>query len=146
MAAVTLDDRTARMEVTVFPEAYNRYRHVIAKDALLVVSGGLGYDEFADGYRVTAEQIMDIGEARNHYARRVVMGVDSERAGNGFVHELQAVLEPYCEGDCPVWVEYRGTAAQAALRLGERWRVRPTDELIKRLAALTRSGNVRIEY
>ncbi|MBA1148147.1 DNA polymerase III subunit alpha [Ectothiorhodospiraceae bacterium WFHF3C12] len=146
MAAVTLDDRTGRMEVTVFPEAFNRFRHLIAKDALLVVSGGLGYDEFADGYRVTAEEILDIGEARNHYARRVVMGVDSAQAGNGFVHELREVLEPYCEGGCPVWLEYRGALAQAALRLGERWRVRPTDELIKRLGALTRSGSVRVEY
>jgi len=146
MAAVTLDDRTGRLEVTVFPEAFNQFRHLIAKDNLLVVTGGLGYDEFADGYRITAEQILDIGEARNHYARRLVLGVDTERAGNGFVGSLREVLEPFCEGNCPVWVEYRGARAQAALRLGERWKVRPTDELLKRLAHLTRNDNVRIEY
>ncbi|WP_018718341.1 DNA polymerase III subunit alpha [Arhodomonas aquaeolei] len=146
LAALSLDDRTARLEAVLFPEAYERFRHLLVKDALLIVQGDLGYDEFSDGYRVSAETVMDIGEARERFARRLVLGVDAAGAGNGFVPALRDTLSAYRDGNCPVVVDYQGNDARAVIRLGERWRVRPTDELLRRLGGLTGEGAVRVEY
>lgn len=143
---LTLDDRTARLEVILFGDAYQRYRHLLAKDRLLVIEGDLGFDEFSDGYRVAAERVLDIAEARELYARRLVIGIDAERAGNGFIPALREALTEYREGHCPVWIDYHGAGAVARLRLGDDWRVRPTDDLVRRLEGLVAPGSVRLDY
>src|SRR4029077_3990999 len=52
-----LDDRSGRMEVTMFEEVYQRYRDLVVKDALVQVEGGLRFDEFSDAWRLAAKQI-----------------------------------------------------------------------------------------
>jgi len=146
IAMLTLDDRSGRIEVTLFTEAYKRFGHLVNKDQLLVVEGNLGYDDFADGWRINADKVLDIGEVRETYAKRLVMRLDQECLANGNLDALKQVLTPFRDGRCPVWLEYRSNAAEAVIRFGDAWRVRPTDELIQRLAALSDKNAVRVEY
>jgi DNA polymerase-3 subunit alpha len=147
MAIMTLDDRTGRIEAIAFPDAYNRLKHLLVKDAVLVVEGNLDYDDFAGGNRVTMEKVLTIDQARLALAKRLVVKVDSATAGNGFVAGLRETLGAFRDGgECPVLVEYQSASAKAVLRLGPEWRVRPADELVKRLSQLSGAGTVRIEY
>ena len=146
MAFLTLDDGSARMEVRVFTETYERFQASLAKDKILVIEGGLGIDDYSGGYQVTAQVIYDINQARETYARRLVVGIDSGAAANGFTRMLADVLTPYREGVCPVWIDYTGATAQAQVALGKDWRVHPTDELIHRLRELAGEGRVEIVY
>ncbi|WP_297528988.1 DNA polymerase III subunit alpha [Thiohalobacter sp.] len=146
MAFLTLDDRSARLEVRVFSDVFEHCRNLLAKDRVLVVRGGLGLDDYSGGYQLTAEEILDITHAREAFARRLVISVDSGRAGNGFVRHLEETLKPFREGRCPVWVDYRNGSARAELALGEEWRVHPADELLSRLGELAGPEAVRLEY
>ena len=146
MAFLTLDDRTGRVEISVFPEAFKQFRHLLLKDALLVVEGNLDYDDFIGGYKVTAEKVFDIAEARTTLARRLVLALDGQRMGGNFMDDLRTALEPHREGNCQVWVEYRNAVAQAKLKFSDDWRIRPADELLKRLGALAGPAAVRVEY
>ena len=148
---LTLDDRSGRIEVTLFEELYQSLRNIIAKDAILIVDGNLRYDEFSERWRVTAERVMDIDQAREQYARRIDV-LWSPKTGNGqapmtFVPALREVLAPYRGGGaCRVDVCYRGARAKARLALGEPWRVRPARELIDRLRELAGDHAVRLIY
>ena len=146
IAMLVLDDRTGRIEVTLFTEAYRKFGHLISKDRLLVVEGNLGYDDFSDGWRINADRVLDIGEVREAYARRLVLRVAAPAFANGSVESLRMALTPFRDGGCPVWLEYEGEQASAVLRLGDEWRVRPSDELLQRLTALGGQGAVRVEY
>ncbi len=146
IAFLVLDDRTGRIEVTLFTEAYKRFGHLVNQDQLVVVEGSLGYDDFSDGWRINADKVLDIGEVREAYARRLVVSLDHGRLGNGAMDHLKQTLSTFRDGRCPVWMEYQGESARAVLRLGDAWRVRPTDELIRRLGALSGQDAVRIEY
>jgi DNA polymerase-3 subunit alpha len=146
IAFITLDDRTGRLELAVFSEAYNHYRDLIAKDRLLVVEGEVSVDDYTGGLKMSANKIYDIDHAREAFARQLVLKVDEKKAANGFIHELAQVLNPYREGHCPVRVDYQRPDACAQIQLGSEWRVRPTDELIRRLDDLTGRGQVRVEY
>jgi DNA polymerase-3 subunit alpha len=146
IAFITLDDRTGRLELAVFSEAYNHYRDLIAKDRLLVVEGEVSVDDYTGGLKMSANKIYDIDHAREAFARQLVLKVDQKKAGNGFIRELAEVLGPYREGHCPVRVDYLRADAQAQIQLGAEWRVRPTDELIRRLDDLTGRDRVRVEY
>ena len=64
MAFVTLDDDSGRIEVRIFPEVYERYRPLIVEDAILLVHGTLGWDEFNQTTRLTVERVLELGRRR----------------------------------------------------------------------------------
>ena len=49
--SIVLDDNTDRLEVTLFDEVFNQFRHLIVKDAVLVVVGQLRFDDFLNAWR-----------------------------------------------------------------------------------------------
>jgi len=146
MAFVTLDDRSARVEMRVFSDVFDHHRNLIAKDKVLVVEGVLGFDDYSGGQQLTANKVYDINQARETFARRVVINVDAGQAGNGFMQSLADTLRPFRDGKCPVWISYRNQAASAQVALDRDWSVRPADELIHRLHELAGPEQVLIEY
>ncbi|MHB1240328.1 MAG: DNA polymerase III subunit alpha [Gammaproteobacteria bacterium] len=161
IAFLTLDDRSGRMEIAVFSEAFQRYRPLLVKDHLLVVEGALGVDDYTGGYRMSAERILDINQARAVFLRRLVVEVRAQQAANGFVQSLAMALTPFrvaADGaqveagtagpaaGCPVWVDYMRAGARAQIALGPQWRVEPTDELLQRLAELAGQEQVKLVY
>jgi DNA polymerase-3 subunit alpha len=146
MAFITLDDRTGRVELAVFAEPFQQYRDMLAKDRLVVVEGDVSIDDYTGGVKMSAQKIYDISRAREAFASRLLVTVDHEKAGNGFVNTLANVLTPFKEGHCPVYLHYLGSTAKANIRLGDHWCVHPTDELIHRLNELAGESNVRVEY
>ena len=146
-----LDDRSGRIEVTLFEELYQSVRNIIAKDAILVIDGTLRYDDFSERWRVTADRVLDLDEAREQYARRIDV-LWAPDAGNGqgptaFVPALRETLAAYrSDSGCRVDVCYRGSTAKARLALGEDWRVRPARDLMDRLRALAGERGVRLVY
>jgi DNA polymerase-3 subunit alpha len=146
MAFLTLDDNTARVDVRIFADVFEKYQALLGKDKVLVIQGGFGEDDYSGGYQVTAQSIYDINQARELFARRLVVGVESGQAGNGFVGHLADILQPFCQGHCRVCIDYRGGAASARVALGEEWTVHPTDELLHRLRDLAGPDRVQVEY
>ena len=150
MAFVTLDDRTGRLEIVVFPETYQQYRQLIVKDALLVAEGTVAVDEYTGGFRMSADRLYDLDGARAAFARRLEIVVDGARAGEGFARALAEALEPHRAGEgqagCPVALDYRGRGGRARLELGGGWRVRPDGRLLERLRALEGTAGVRLVY
>ena len=69
----TLDDRSGRIEASMFEDVWQQYRTLIAKSAILVVEGSLRFDEYIEGWRLTAKRVFDIDQAREQYARRLVL-------------------------------------------------------------------------
>ena len=146
MAFITIDDRSARIELAVFSEAYQRYQDVLAKDKIIVVEGEVSVDDYSGGYRMSARAIYDIEQAREHFAKRLRVSVNEDKASNGFVPALQHVLQPFREGVCPVVIDYQRQDARAEIPLGQDWRVHPTDELLHRLRELAGEQDVEIIY
>jgi DNA polymerase III subunit alpha len=144
---LTLDDSTGRLEVTLFEDVYQKYRDVATKDALVVVEGMLRFDDFSDGWRVTARSITDLGKMSEQQARNIVLTWPQDRpdtaALQGRLAELLAAHRP---GPCTIVIEYSGPAARGALRLGPEWAVRATSELREGLEGLLGRGSVDIRY
>jgi DNA polymerase-3 subunit alpha len=121
---------------------------VIAKDAIVVVDGALRWDDFIEDWRLGAKRILDVDQAREQYARRLVIRwpSDAVQGGTRFVTVLEQTLRPYCRGRCSVAVRYRSESASAALLLGEEWTVRPARELIERLGQIVGRDGVEVVY
>ncbi len=145
-AFITLDDRSARLDVAVFAEDYQRYRPLIGKDKLLIVEGTLSVDDYNGGYRMSAVGILTIDEARETHARAVLIHLHEQRAGNDYISTLAQTLQPFRPGRCPIKIAYQSSQAGAELMLGQEWCVHPTDELLLRLKKLSGEACVRMIY
>jgi DNA polymerase-3 subunit alpha len=64
MCAVLLDDATGQLEVAVFAELFERRRHILKEDQLVFVTGRARFDEFSQRLALTADDVMDLAEAR----------------------------------------------------------------------------------
>jgi len=146
MGFLTIDDRTGRMEVTLFSDTFTRYQDMLVKDQVVVVSGEVRYDDYAGGAVMRVQEVFDMEHAREHYARNLLLQLPQQQALNGFAGQLERVLSPFREGGCPIALDYRNTDGQARVKLGDRWRVRPSDELLGRLRQLLGDEAVRVEY
>jgi DNA polymerase III subunit alpha len=148
--SLLLDDNTERIEVTLFDEVFAASRNLAVKDAVVVVDGQLRFDEFLNGWRVTARRLRSADEAIVEHARRITIRWNCNGAGNGaareFVTKLKEALRPFKPGRCEVCVQYAGPEARAMLTLGEEWAVRPTRELRERLGHLLGDERYSIHY
>lgn len=170
MVIALLDDGTGQCEVTVFNEQFDANRALFKEDELLIVQGQARNDAFTGGIRFTAESVMDLERARSRYAQAVRMTMN----GNADAAALRRVLEahvakpdetPPAAAPAPrggrdggrraqaaipnglaVRIAYSNARAQGEMRLGDAWRVKPSDALLADLRAAFGGSVVEIVY
>ena len=143
MGIFTLDDRSGRLDVTLFSEALEKYEELMQKDRILVVSGQVSFDDFSGGLKMSARELLDINDARERFARAIRISLDEQRIDDRFFPRLCEILEPARAGVCPVQVNYCRPGSRVRLTLGTEWRVTPTDQLLDDLRVLL--GRERVE-
>jgi DNA polymerase-3 subunit alpha len=143
--SIELDDDTDRIEVTMFDEVFAQAKQVIVKHAVVLVEGQLRYDDFVNGWRLTAKRVRSADDVIEEYARRLTIRWPSE-ASLGLVRELQRILKPFTRGRCEVSVELRRSGAEASLTLGEAWSVRVTRDLRDQLTRLLGDDRYLLHY
>lgn len=141
----TLDDRSGRLEASMFEDVYQQYRTQIAKSAILIVEGSIRFDEFIEGWRLTAKKVIDIDQAREQYGRRLIVRWPKD-AGRDFIKTFEQTLRPFRGGRCAVAVRYYSSVARADLVLSEEWSVKPSRELTEQLSQLFGNEGFRLIY
>ena len=146
MAVISLDDQTARVEVTVYRDVYERNLDKLVTDSMVIIEGDCSVDEFSGEHAVQASEIMTLDEARNRLARALVLSLSETALVNGFVHELETMLGGHDHGRCPVAIEYTRIASRVRLKLSERWRVNLSEGLLDGLKRHFGAQHVHLEY
>ncbi|MCH9692876.1 MAG: DNA polymerase III subunit alpha [Gammaproteobacteria bacterium] len=144
--SVTLDDDTARMEVSLFSEAFQEFRHLLVKDEIVVVTGALRYDDFIGSWTVNVKNVLHIDRVIESRAKSLLLSLAPNGQGEQLLTRLHDLLLPFREGSCDVSVRYIGDSAAARLSLGPEWAVRPSRELRDKLTELLGTNNVRLLY
>jgi len=146
MAFVTLDDRSARVEVVLRGEIIESSSHLLVKDEVLIVDGEMSPDEFNGGYKIRAKEIHDLASARARFARRLVLRLRHDQLRDQGLEALLATLSDFSSGTTPLCIEYSNEAALAEIRAGHRWRVQPQPELIRLLESIAGESSVELVY
>ncbi len=144
--SVVLDDDTARMEVSLFSEAFQEFQHLLAKDEIVVISGPLRYDDFQGGWTVNVKNVLHIDHVIESRAKGMLLSLAPNGHGQQLLVKLHDTLLPFRNGSCDVVVQYTGVSAAARLDLGPDWSVRPSRELRDKLGELLGARNVRLLY
>jgi DNA polymerase-3 subunit alpha len=146
--SLVLDDRTGRIEVTLFDEQAQQYRDLLVRDALVLVEGALRFDDFSNAWRIAGKRIQLLDSLREKQARRLVLRwpEGGQCAAQQFIPRLQAALAGSRPGPCEVLVRYRGDSARCLLALGADWAIKPTPALMDELESLVGREGLQLMY
>ncbi len=137
---VTLDDRSARIDVTLFGDTYDAVRDMVQKDAVLIVEGEVQEDHFSGGMKVRVSKVLTIPQARAQYASGVQVVCNEGHFSGRRMKEFEALLNAHkIGGDLPMKIRYLRKDAEAVLTLGDQWKVQASDELL--IALMERFGH-----
>ncbi len=142
---LTLDDKSARMDVRLFPEQFEKYEKLLQINNILVISGQVSFDNFSGGYTMTAREVSSLAEAREKRIKYLKLSLDMQQIDTNFMDNLEKILEPYKFGTCPIKIAYHRPDCSGELTLGTQWCVTPSDELIERLGVLA-AQEIELEF
>ncbi|MGR2738254.1 DNA polymerase III subunit alpha [Billgrantia sp. Q4P2] len=147
MAFITLDDRTGRIEASLFGELFDSLRGQIEADQVLIVEGEVSSDDFSGGLRLRGKDVTPMVAARARYGEAVELSLDGTRVNGRLIDTLRDSLTPHRDdGGLPVRLRYRNDAAAGWLELDAQWRVAPSDELLIALREVEGQDGVRLKY
>ena len=137
---VTLDDRSARIDVTIFGDMYDEVRELVHKDAVLIVEGEVVEDHYSGGTKVRVNKVLNIPQARAQYASMVRVVCNEKAFAGRRLKEFTELLKAYQGREAlPLSLHYQREDAEASLILGDQWRVAASDDLM--IALAERFGN-----
>ena len=143
---LSLDDNSARIDVSLFTKTYEEYKECLVKDELLIVEGKASFDDFSGGLKFNADKVFDITGARGHYGKRLELEVGDDSLDATGIQRLESCLSPAVGGGMAVMIEYVGESSLARIRLGDAWKVHPSTQLIEQLQEFYGAEQVRIKY
>jgi DNA polymerase-3 subunit alpha len=130
----------------LFTEPFEKFGHMLEKDRILICEGDVSFDDFSGGNRMNARNIIEIGEARSHFAKAVAINVHGNDVTQAWLETFEQTLTPWRNGVVPVTINYAQDHASGKITLGDEWRVNPSDELMLALESMLGSTNVKIVF
>ncbi|MDG1851417.1 MAG: OB-fold nucleic acid binding domain-containing protein, partial [Gammaproteobacteria bacterium] len=169
IAILTLDDRSARIEVSLFGEVYESCRELLSKDIVVFVEGVVNTDEYSGNsqLQIRARKIISFKDARQQYVRNITLNLHQENLPVESLQILQGILAEYGESangsnssspfdnpanhnahdnTCDVVVNYIRQGVTGSILLGKQWRVHVEDELLHKLREQYGVNQVNVNY
>ena len=146
MGIVTLDDKSARLDITVFADLLDQYETLLVTDNVLILQGQVSEDFFNGGLKMNAREVMNITQARERFASKLRLKLNAQHIPSQFQERLHQALHAAKGGVCPVFIEYSNERAQTELILGHEWSITPSDELLFDLNRLLGKENVTLHF
>ncbi len=145
-AELMIDDRSSRMQVSLYPEVAQRYQELIQKDSLVIIKGEAREDDYrGSGYFIDGKEVLTLDQLRQIRAS-LRLNLNDKMVQNGVISKLQSLLSNHGSGKCPVCIDYTSSDASARVEFGESWNVNITDQLVSELTNLLGNERIKLDY
>lgn len=147
---VTLDDGTARIEVSANHERFQRFKEIIQVDRVVVIEGEIYEREGYDRPMGRLTKAFSLNEIRQKRANSIQIKLLPEHFSPSLSQDLQKILLPFCDVDMcnhiPLQLHIDYAYASAEVHLGLNWKVAPQDALLAQLRDYFGKEVIHIEY
>ncbi|KXO78265.1 DNA polymerase III subunit alpha [Acinetobacter venetianus] len=147
---ITLDDGTARIEVSCNHERFQRYKDIVRLEQVVVIEGEIYEREGFDRPMARLSKAFNLNEIRQKRAQSIQIRLPNDLMTKTLAKDLQNMLLPYCNVDmCQhigIHIQVEQSFATAELHLGPQWKVAPLDELLGKLRDYFGKEAIHIEY
>ena len=141
---VAIEDHSGRIEAAFFDEAWALYADMLNKDEIIVVEGRVSVNDFSGGFRLSAQKVMTLSEAKSRFARGVQVSLRGP--DENICSALQSTFVPYRNGADLVWLDYSNSRARARLELTEDMGIKACEEVVAALGELDAVTDARLIY
>jgi len=76
IATVILDDGSARLEAVAYSETFDTFSELLVSEQIVVIEGGLAFDDFAGQNRLSIETVMSVEQARERFIKDLLIELD----------------------------------------------------------------------
>ena len=146
LGIATLDDRSGRLDLTLFGESLEQFGEKLQRDTVVIASGQVSFDDFSGGLKMTVRELMTLDEARSRYVKSLAISLSDEQITHAFIKQLKELLTPVSGGTLPINVYYQSPKGRALLRLGIQWSITPTDDILTELVNMLGESAVELEF
>jgi DNA polymerase-3 subunit alpha len=143
MAVFMLEADDGKVEAVVYPEAFTRFGHLIAGDAMLLVRGKYERDE--ESSRLVVSELTPLEVVRERAVKEVEITLP-DKGAKELMRQVAAVLERH-PGDRKVSfiVHVNGAGSKLRVRAATARRIRPSDHFVRDVEAVCGSGSVALK-
>ena len=145
-AFATLDDGSGKIEVSIWADAFEKYRNLLKKGQVLVVEGMVEKDAYSDSQRhkMIAERILTFDQARREFVKNIKIDIEDSANTEDIVGSLKEIANSD-DGNL-VLISYKGNTAKADIVLPKNFSVNLDDSSIKALDKRFGAENVEFVY
>ena len=142
--SIAIEDHSGRIDAFLSNEVFATYADLMVKDMIVVIEGNVVADNFTGSYKITANHIMTLADAKARFAKGVSIAVSGP--DEDLCNVLASTFSPYQNGSSPVYIHYRNQRARVSFELGCDWTVKPCEELIAALNELKAVKQAVLRY
>ncbi|WP_179999523.1 DNA polymerase III subunit alpha [Acinetobacter sp. YH12239] len=147
---ITLDDGTARIEVSANHERFQRFKDVIVNERVIVIEGEIYEREGFDRPMGRLTKAFTLNEIRQKRANHILIKLQPEHIQPNLGQELSQIIQPFCNVDMcqhvPLQVHLDFPYATADFHLPPQWNVAPLDDLLFKLRDYFGKEALHVEY
>lgn len=147
---ITLDDGTARIEVSANHERFQRFKDVIVNERVIVIEGEIYEREGFDRPMGRLTKAFTLNEIRQKRANHILIKLQPEHIQPNLGQELSQIIQPFCNVDMcqhvPLQVQLDFPYATADFHLPPQWNVAPLDDLLFKLRDYFGKEALHVEY
>lgn len=146
MAFISLDDQTARADVSIFGDLYSSTRKLVQSESLLLVTGTCSVDERTGELQVRAAQIDTIESLRSRALKKITISLNQDSQPDSVLLSLSDLLQGMV-GFQDLEIQYFNSRGDTiSMNLGTEWRIDVSDKLIEEFHRLFGVPNVHLYY
>jgi DNA polymerase-3 subunit alpha len=147
MAFISLDDQTARADVSVFGDLYSGTRKMVQSESLLLVTGTCSTDERSGELQLRADQINTIGSIRSKALKKITVSLNQDSEPGSVLPGLSDLLHGMVGTHTGLEIQYFNSEGDTiSMNLGAEWKIDVSDGLIEELQRLFGMPNVHLNY
>ena len=147
---ITLDDGTARIEVSANHERFQRFKDILQNEKVVVIEGEIYEREGFDRPMGRLTKAFSLNEIRQKRANAISIQLNPEVISKTLASDLQKILLPFCHADMcqhiPFQIQIDYDYASADLHLGAQWKVAPLDDLLFKLREYFGKESIHVHY
>ena len=147
---ITLDDGTARFEVSCNHERFQRFKDIVQIDEIIVMEGEVYEREGFDRPMGRLSKAFSLNEIRQKRAQNIQIKLTETQLTSELVKDLPALLQPFKDVDMcqhiPLILKLDFSFAASEMHLCQSWCVAPLNELLAKLRDYFGKDNVMVEY
>lgn len=143
LTILTLEDATSTIDIIAFAEVVGKVSEPLQAQNIVVIEGELGQDNYTGGLRMVANNIYSINEARERFAKFVVLTLHPE--DKIILPHLKELFKQF-RGGCPVKIRYANDEASGLINLGADWCIKPEVTVLNSLSDLLDKDRVSLYY